>query len=139
MQQRREVLYAANWPQKFPPNSSILLQNSVLEDSLSLFSMHMGYVIPDRARHSEIELSNLNTYGGIASFFFNEIKRILRRSKDALKIRKKLFFLKLNTIDTPTTSFYIRPLMEKYLVEAQPIYQASPPLSRCIYSETSRF
>lgn len=54
--------------------------------------MHMGYVIPDRARHSEIELSNLNTYGGIASFFFNEIKRILRRSKDALKIRKKLFF-----------------------------------------------
>lgn len=97
----------------------------------------MGYVIPDRARHSEIELSNLNTYGGIASFFFNEIRTILRRSKDALKIRKN--FLKLNTIDTLTTSFYIRPLMEKYLVEAQPIYQASPPLSRCIYSETSKF
>lgn len=120
---------------KFPPNSSILSQNSVLEYSLSLFLMHMGYVIPDGARHSERELFKLKSYGGVAFFLFYEIRTILRSLKDALKSRKNL--LKRNTIDTLTTSFYIIPLMDKYLVEPQPNSSSFTPIVSSIRKRES--
>lgn len=49
---------------KFPPYSAILLQSYVLEYSISLFSMHMDYVISDAAHDSDTELSFLKSYGG---------------------------------------------------------------------------
>lgn len=120
---------------KFPPCSSVLLQNAELEYAISLFSMSLDAAA--QYKYVETDLSAINSYGRIAFLFMDEIPRMSRRQNFAFKTAKD--HTKQNEIDMRTISYHLKPFMNTYLIPSREGVRNAPSLDRCFYSNTRRF
>lgn len=120
---------------KFPPCSSVLLQNAELEYTISLFSVSLDAAA--QYKHVETDLSAINSYGRIAFLFMDEIPRMSCRQNFAFKTAKD--HTKQNEIDMRTIPHDLKPFMNTYLIPSREAVRNAPSLDRCFYSNTRRF
>ncbi|CCI10828.1 unnamed protein product [Albugo candida] len=117
----------------FPPWSSILWRNPVLEVAISRFSMHINDITLDPSRDKKV-VSNLESYRGIAFFFFDEIQKMHIRRHRTVKTRNAQ--LERKQIDKST---YQHSSVGNILIAQDPAVRESPSLARCFYSYSRRF